>query len=398
MRNYYISDFLRRARNHGRLPRNFVYYGVMKKDTPERTAAQYVRAEIQRLEAYVPGRQPRTRMVKLNANENPYPPSPRVLAALAAVGADAARLYPDATAQPVREVAAQVFGVAPDEVLVGNGSDDVLTMVVRAFLDAGDRIAVTDPTYTLYQTIAAMQGAQTDVYPLDDAFQLTPAFFTAQARMTFLASPNAQTGTLFDEAGIARLCAQRDGVVVIDEAYAPFAGVTCVPLLRRYANLIVLRTLSKSHSMAGLRIGFGLARPATIAALMKVKDSYNVNAVSQAAALAALQDADYTRATVARIVATRAWFAAALRERGWQVTSSSANFVLATPSRGTAREIMAQLEQAGYLVRHFATPRLQAALRFSIGTDEQMRGLVTALDGAQTAAAPRSSPAGTEVC
>ncbi len=371
----------------------------MKKDTPERTAAQYVRAEIQRLEAYVPGRQPRTRIVKLNANENPYPPSPRVLATLTAVGADAARLYPDATAQPVREVAAQVFGVAPDEVVVGNGSDDVLTMIVRAFLGAGDRIAVVDPTYTLYQTIAAMQGAQTDVYPLDAAYQLPPAFFTAQARVTFLPSPNAQTGTLFDEDSIARLCAQRDGVVVIDEAYAPFAGATCVPLLRRFANLIVLRTLSKSHSLAGMRIGFGLARRATIAALMKVKDSYNVNAASQAAAVAALQDADYTRATVAKIVATRAWFAAALQERGWQVTPSAANFVLATPPRGVARDIMAQLEQAGYLVRHFATQRLHAALRFSIGTDEQMRGLAQALDDAT---APRaatsivSSSAGTE--
>ena len=372
----------------------------MKQDTnAERTAADYVRAEIQRLEAYVPGRQPRTRMVKLNANENPYPPSPRVLAALAAVGADAARLYPDAVAQPVRDVAAQVYGVAPDEVIVGNGSDDVLTMIVRAFLGAGDRIAVVDPTYTLYETLAAMQGAQTDVYPLDAAYQLPPAFLTTSARVTFLPSPNAQTGTLFDEGSIARLCAQRDGVVVIDEAYAPFADVTCLPLLRRHANLIVLRTLSKSHSMAGLRVGFGLARRATIAALMKVKDSYNVNAVSQIAAVAALQDADYTRATVAKIVATRAWCAAALQERGWRVTPSAANFLLAVPPRGSARAIMAQLEQAGYLVRHFATPRLQDALRFSIGTDEQMRGLVTVLDDARVpraAAGAVSSPAGTE--
>lgn len=362
----------------------------MKSAYPERCAAAYVRADIARLEAYVPGRQPRTRMVKLNANENPYPPSPRVLAALTTLTADAARLYPDATAQPVREIAAQVFAVAPDEVVVGNGSDDVLTMIVRTFLGPGDHIVVTDPTYTLYQTIAAMQGAVIDSYPLDDAYQLTPAFFAAQARVTFLASPNAQTGTLFDSESIARLCAQRDGVVVVDEAYAPFAGASCLALLQRHANLIVLRTLSKSHSMAGLRVGFGLARRETIAALMKVKDSYNVNAASQAAAIAALQDSAYTQAVVAKIVATRAWFAAALRERGWRVTPSAANFVLAVPPRGTARALMAALESRGYLVRHFATPRLQAALRFSIGTDEQMRGLVQALD------ADDSSPAGTE--
>jgi histidinol-phosphate aminotransferase len=362
----------------------------MKSARPERCAATYIRAEIMQLDAYVPGRQPRTRMVKLNANENPYPPSPRVLAALSACGADTARLYPDATAQPVREAAAQVFDVAPDEVIVGNGSDDVLTMIVRTFLGPGDRIAVTDPTYTLYQTIAAMQGAVTDSYPLDDAYQLTPAFFAAQARVTFLASPNAQTGTLFDSDSIARLCAQRDGVVVVDEAYAPFAGTSCLPLLRQHANLIVLRTLSKSHSMAGLRVGFGLARRATIAALMKVKDSYNVNAASQAAAIAALQDGAHTQAVVAKIVATRAWFAAALQARGWQVTPSAANFVLAVPPRGAASDIMAALEARGYLVRHFATPRLQAALRFSIGTDEQMRGLLQALDAGD------SSPAGTE--
>jgi histidinol-phosphate aminotransferase len=332
------------------------------------------------LAAYVPGAQPEGACVKLNANENPYPPSPAVMRAVARASADAVRLYPDATARPVREAAALAYQVQADEIVVGNGSDDVLTMICRTFLDPGDRIAVVDPTYTLYETLAAIQDARTDVYPLAEDYQLPEALFTTRAKVTFLPNPNAQTGTLFPEQALRRLCEQQRGIVVIDEAYAPFAGVTMLPQIRNYGNLIVLRTLSKSHSLAGLRVGFGIARAEIIAALMKVKDSYNVNAVSQAAAIAALQDEDYVAQTTAAIRATREWFAAQLSARGWTVYPSAANFVLTVPPQGRAAEIMRAARAGGYLLRRFDTPLLDDKLRISIGTDDQMRGLLACLE------------------
>lgn len=362
-----------------------------------RSATAYLRAEIAALSPYVPGRQPTERIVKLNANENPYPPAPGVMVALQALDTEGLRLYPDATAQRVRETAAEVYGVAPDEVIVGNGSDEILTMIVRVFLAAGDRISVVDPTYTLYEILAAMQGARTDRYPLDDEYRLTSAFMTAHARVTFLPNPNAQTGTLFTADALNALCAQRDGVVVIDEAYGPFAGVNALPLLRRHGNLIVLRTLSKTHGLAGLRIGLGFARSDVIAALMKVKDSYNLNAASQAAAIAALRDGTYTEAVIAKLVQTRERFAAALVDRGWRVVPSAANFVLATPPQGSAEELLKRLECEGYLVRRFDTPRLRDKLRFSMGTMEQMDALLAVLDrlcDRQTCRTHRATEAG----
>ncbi len=338
------------------------------------------RTTIAELAPYVPGRQPAGALVKLNANENPYPPSPRVLDALAHAAAECVRLYPDAAASALRATAARVWGVAPAQVIAGNGSDDVLTMIVRTFLDPGDTIAVVDPTYTLYETLAAMQGARTTVCPLTPQWELPNAFFGADARVTFLPNPNAQTGTLFGEPALRRLCERARGMVVIDEAYAPFAGVSAIGLLREFEHLIVLRTLSKSHSLAGLRVGFGVARPAVIEMLMKVKDSYNVNAASQAAGMAALDDEAHVARNVAALVQTREWFARELAARGWETVPSAANFVLAAPPAGEAAALVAQLEQCGYLVRHFSTPRLRRFIRFSIGTDAQMRGLLACLE------------------
>lgn len=352
-----------------------------------------VRACIAALAPYVPGRQPGGALVKLNANENPYPPSPRVLRAVAVATAEHVRLYPDALARELRATAARVYGVPPDWVIAGNGSDDVLTMIVRTFLDPGDAIAVVDPTYTLYETLAAMQGARAKVFPLTAQWALPDAFFGAPARVTFLPNPNAQTGTLFSVEAVRRLCEEARGVVVIDEAYAPFAGVSALPLVKQYEHLIVLRTLSKSHALAGLRVGFGVAQPHVIELLMKVKDSYNVNAISQAAGIAALEDDAYMQTRVAAIVQTRQCFVQALAERGWETVPSAANFVLAAPPApaATAEQLVAALEARGYLVRHFATPRLRRYIRFSMGTDEQMRGLLAALDASVEACSPRTT-------
>jgi len=338
------------------------------------------REQIVRLKAYEPGRQPPGRLVKLNANENPYPPAPGVLEALAALGPDDVRLYPDAAARLLRARAAKVFGVTPAQVVAGNGSDDILTMIVRSFLDPGDRIAVVDPTYTLYETLAAIQGATTTVHPLGPAWTLPASFFGAAVKVTFLPNPNAQTGTLFSRRELERLCASTRGMVVIDEAYAPFAGVTAVPLLREHGNLIVMRTLSKSHSLAGLRVGFGIGRAEIIAGMMKVKDSYNVSVAGQAAGLAALDAATYTSTTVAALVKTRTWFCRELDARGWRVVPSSANFLLAEPPAPGAAALMVLLERDGYLVRYFTTPRLHSMLRISMGTDAQMRSLLACID------------------
>lgn len=344
---------------------------------------KWLRADIARLRPYVPGEQPAEQVVKLNANENPYPPSPRVMQTLSGC-TDDVRLYPDAVSRRLCATAARVWQVAPENVIAGNGSDDVLTMIMRTFLDPGDAIAVVSPSYTLYDVLASIQGARTYTYLLTTEFSLPDALFTTQAKCVFLPNPNAQTGTLFSEKDIRRLCEEIEGIVVIDEAYADFAGVTALPLLRDYPHLIITRTLSKSYSCAGLRCGFGIASPDIIAALLKVKDSYNVNAITQRAGCAALEDDAHMRANVAALCATRAWVADALTQAGWHVVPSAANFLLARPpaTAPTAKDIYTYLAREGYLVRHFDIEELRDYLRFSLGTDEQMHALISLVTSA----------------
>jgi len=339
----------------------------------------FFRKNISELEPYVPGKQPKENIVKLNANENPYPPSPKVVSAIDNFSKDNLRLYSDAVSEEVRKAAANSFRVNTDEIIVGNGSDDILTIIVRSFLETDGKIAVVDPSYTLYETLAEIHGVETEKFSLEEDYSLPESYFGTKAKVKFLPNPNAQTGTLFPQENIVRLCAESRGVVVIDEAYAAFANVTSIPLIKEFKNLVVLRTLSKSHSLAGMRIGFGIAEAEIVSGLMKVKDSYNVNSLSQVAATAALQDESYVQKNIEKIIETRNWFASALTDRGWEVVPSEANFVLAKPSIGEAKDIFAELEKSGYLVRHFSTPRLNDKLRFSIGTKEQMLGLLEKL-------------------
>ena len=337
------------------------------------------RKNIDALKPYIPGKQPKENIVKLNANENPYPPSPKVVDAINNFSKNCLRFYSDAVSEEVRKTAADLFQVNLDEIIVGNGSDDVLTMIIRTFLESDDKIAVVDPSYTLYEILADIHGVETEKFSLEEDYSLPESFFKTKTKIKFLPNPNAQTGTLFPKENIERLCEKSSGVVVIDEAYASFANITFIPLIKKYKNLIVLRTLSKSHSLAGMRIGFGFATSEIITGLMKVKDSYNVNSLSQAAATAAFKDDSYVQKNIEIINETRNWFASELVKRGWKVIPSEANFVLAKPSNGTAKEIYARLEKSGYLVRHFSTPRLNDMLRISIGTKEQMLGLLKSL-------------------
>ena len=338
-----------------------------------------IRKTVMAMEGYIPGRQPKGSFVKLNANENPYPPSPKALEALGAVGADSFRLYPSSTAVELRKTAALVFGVPFDCTVAGNGSDDIFTMIIRSILDEGDTLAVVDPTYTLYETLAEIQGAKTEKHPLKEDYSLPESYFESEAKLKILPNPNAQTGTLFPKEDIVRLVESAKGIVVIDEAYALFSGSNAIELLSRFPNLVVTRTMSKSHSLAGLRVGFGLAAPEIVEAFMKVKDSYNLNAASQAAAREALLDGEYTSGVIKKIVETRDDFGKGLATLGWEVTPSWGNFLLAKPNSGDAAEITAYMENNGYLVRHFDTPRLKDKIRFSIGKKEQMDELLELL-------------------
>ena len=340
------------------------------------------RPAIERLAAYVPGEQPPddAGVVKLNTNENPYPPSPRALAALDAVDGEALRRYPQPFADAFRQSAAEVLGVAPDWILAGNGSDDLLTMLFRAVTGTGRPVAYPAPTYVLYRTLAAIQGAPVLEIPFDEDYRLpVDALADAGAALTLVANPNSPSGTAATMDELASLAARTTGVLAVDEAYVAFAGASALDLVRRHGHVIVLRTLSKSHGLAGLRLGFGVAHPDLLAGLSRVKDSYNVDAVAAAVGAAAIRDVAYTRETVERIRATRARLGEALASRGFRVWPSEANFVLARPADGNAHRLYEGLKERGVLVRYFAEAGLADKLRITVGTDEQTARLLSGL-------------------
>ena len=340
------------------------------------------RSAVDHLAAYVPGEQPPgdADIVKLNTNENPYPPSPRALAALAGVGAEALRRYPHPLADTFRQSAADVLEVEPDWILAGNGSDDLLTMLFRAVTGAGRPVAYPAPTYVLYRTLAAIQGAPVVEVPFDEEYVLpVDALAAAGAALTLVANPNSPSGTAATLDQLASLADRTTGVLAVDEAYVAFAGASALDLVRRHGHVIVLRTLSKSHGLAGLRLGFGIAHPDLLSGLSRVKDSYNVDAVAAAVGAAAIRDVAYTRETVERIRATRTRLGEALAARGFRVWPSEANFVLARPADGNARRIYEDLKGRGVLVRYFAEPGLADKLRITVGTEEQTTRLLSCL-------------------
>ncbi len=335
---------------------------------------------------YVPGEQPKERRyIKLNTNENPYPPSPKAAEAYRALLTDAFRLYSDPLSDDLRSAAAKAFGVAPDWIIAGNGSDDILTIAIRSFVDQGGTVATLNPSYSLYPVLADIQGAKTVTVPLTDDFSL-PEDVTSQikgANIFFLTRPNAPTGNSFPLEEIEAICRRFDGVVLVDEAYADFGRDNCLHLLRQFDNVIVSRTLSKSYALAGLRVGFGVAKPRLIEGMMKVKDSYNLNRVSQVVGAAALRDSAYLKETRARIVATRENTASQLCERGFSVIPSETNFLFARPPKGeTAAAFFEKLRNAGILVRYFGnSDKTRDYLRITIGTEDEMKQFVEVVDG-----------------
>ena len=336
------------------------------------TQPSYFRPCIDRMEGYVPGAQPPGRIyAKLNANENPYPPSPKVLAALRDTASEALRLYPDSMASALRERIAEHHGVSPQQVLAGNGSDDLLTMILRSFVGPGQVVAAPRPTYPLYEVLVEMQDAVMRWVDFPPDFSLPPGLAETGARVAFVANPNSPSGTWVEPSAIADLASRLDGVLVVDEAYVDFADGDCLGLLGRFANLVILRTFSKSYSLAGVRLGYALASEEIIRGLAKVKDSYNVNRFAAAAGVAALDDIAHMRSNVAKIRSERARLTQALRAMGFFVHPSHANFVAVVFGRPTAKEVAAALARDGILVRTFRDPRLEDWVRITVGTPEQ---------------------------
>ena len=342
----------------------------------------FIRPVVREMAGYTPGEQPQGGgFIKLNTNENPYPPSPRVRAAIAACASDEVRLYPDPMANALRDVAARRYDLPRDCIVAGNGSDDLLAIIMRACVDPTDTVAYPHPTYSLYDTLVEIAGARVVRLPWANGYALPDeALVTADARVTIVCNPNAPSGTFVAVDELAALARRLSGLLVIDEAYVDFAADSALRLVRQHDNVVVLRTLSKSFSLAGMRVGLGFGQAPLIAELCKVKDSYNLSRVSIAAGTAALEDYDAMRAHVGRVAATRTRLTTALRRLGYDVPDSQTNFVLARKVGVDQRPVLEALKQRRILVRWFNTPELHDALRISIGTDEEIDALVSALD------------------
>ena len=342
--------------------------------------SRYFRPNVAALAGYVPGEQSdNAGKIKLNTNENPYPPSPKVFAALRKAINPSLRLYPEPLADGLRCVAATIYGVQRENILAGNGSDEILSILLRSFVGAKDRVAFPVPTYSLYETLVDIQEGELIRidYPAD--FTIPPQLSSQGAALTFLCNPNSPSGSLAPLPEIERLARVLTGILVVDEAYIDFAGneaASAIPLIRRMPNLIVLRTFSKSFSLAGMRIGLAFACQELIAGMIKVKDSYNLNRLSVLAATAALQDLPWMKRNVRRIQRSREWLSGSLKQLGYDVYPSQANFVMAKTRGENQRTTYEALKAKNIFVRYFDTPGLQDSLRISIGTPDEMKTLV----------------------
>ncbi len=335
------------------------------------------------LEPYTPGEQPRDMAyVKLNTNESPYPPSPKVVE-YAAEAAARLELYPDPTCRELHEAVASLCGVSTDQVLVTNGSDEVLNFAFMAFCDETHPAAFPDITYGFYKVFAQLNGVPYREIPLREDFTIAPADYAELEHTVFIANPNAPTGLPLTVAQVEEILqANPDNVVVIDEAYVDFGAESCVGLLAKYDNLLVTQTFSKSRSMAGARLGFGVGSAALIADLNRIKYStnpYNINRMTMAAGLGVLEDDSYTRENCRRIMHTRQDTAAALTTLGFTVLPSAANFLFAKHPARAGGDLYRALKQRGVLVRQFEKPRISDYLRITIGTPEQMQTLLDAI-------------------
>ena len=342
-------------------------------------APQFVRPTIRDMDGYTPGEQPAPgeRVVKLNTNENPFPPSPKVMLAIQQIEPEQLRRYPNATAEAFRDAAAGVLGVSSNMILAGNGSDDVLAIAMQTFLSAGDVLAYPTPTYSLYPVLAELDDVKVAQVPWDRDWSLPiEALISSKARAIFLANPNAPSATFVSPQKIEELCKKFSGLVLIDEAYVDFADDNCLPLVKDYENVVITRTLSKAYSLAGLRFGYAVARANVIAEMNKARDSYPCDAISVVAATAAILDQEYARKTWEHVKSGRQRVSSELTQLGWKVLPSHANFIYAAAPDGRGEHAYLALKRQGILVRYFDKPGLSDKIRITLGTSQENNALI----------------------
>ncbi len=337
------------------------------------------------IKPYVPGEQPRDKKyIKLNTNESPYPPSPRVIEAINTMNLDELRLYPDPECTDLMNEIIRFYDVNKKQVFVGNGSDEVLAFSFKAFFNAGDTIIYPDITYSFYPVYTKLFSLSPEVVKLEDDFTVNVNAFCSRDNGIIISNPNAPTGIALSLESIEKIVKTNSNkIVIIDEAYIDFGAETAVKLVDLYDNLLVIQTLSKSRSLAGMRVGFAIGHEDLIEGLNRVKNSINSYTLDRMAIVAgaeAFKDKDYFETTVSKTISTRAYTTVELRSLGFEVLESSANFVFATHPKFNAEDIYKSLREAGILVRYFKLDRIDNFLRISIGTDEEMKQLIIELN------------------
>ncbi len=337
--------------------------------------SSYFRDNIDQMSGYVPGEQPTDpKVVKLNTNENPYPPSPNVMAALGWIKPDQVRRYPEPTGFIFRETAANVLGISPEEIICGNGSDELLTIAMRAFVGPHGLVAYPVPTYSLYRTLAHIEDAGYREISFQDDWSLPEELFTAEANLTLLCNPNAPSGTMIPLPEVHHLARKVDGVLIVDEAYVDFADSDCLEMARKHQNVLVYRTLSKGYSLAGLRFGYAVGNRALIAGMNKVRDSYNCDTLSVTLATEAIADQEHAQAAAQKVRDERRRLTERLETAGFDVPPSQSNFLLAkvpTEAGMTAQQLYKKLRAKSVYVRYFDQTRISDCIRITVGTPEQ---------------------------
>lgn len=346
----------------------------------------YTRRIIREMDGYTPGEQPKQKdLIKLNTNENPYPPSPTAAKLFTEFASERLRLYPDPLADDLRLTIAKIYGFGIDNIMAGNGSDDILNIIIRTFVSENEKIVCFDPSYSLYGVLAKIQNANTHLINLTDDFSIPKDFLSSKLdklskmddlKVFFIANPNSPTGNAFPISEIEIICSKFKGIVVVDEAYADFADDNALRLLNKFDNLIVSRTISKSYSMAGVRLGWAISSPSIIKEMIKVKDSYNVNLLSQLLAIGALKDQPYFKDTISKIRTTRDKLVKRLKLLGFTVIPSQSNFVMASPPNKDGNGLFLFLRSKNILVRYFPSPKTKDYIRITVGKDEDMQNLI----------------------
>lgn len=345
--------------------------------------SKFLSKNYEKLVPYTPGEQVNEKVIKLNTNESPFPPSPKVKAVLSEAVIDKLNLYSDPELKELRAAIAEQFDVTPDMVFCGNGSDDVLAFAIMGFCGAGGKLCCPEISYGFYPVYTDIFGVELEQIPLKEDLSIDVNDYIGKGKNIVIANPNAPTGLLIPFEDVEKIVASNpDNLVIMDEAYIAFGGKSCMELVKKYNNLLVTRTFSKSHSLAGLRVGFGIASKEIIDDLNKLKYSfnpYNLNTLSIKAAAAAIADNEYYNSNISKIIENREYTLAELEKLGFKCTDSKANFVFASSDKIPASALAAELRKKGILVRYFNKAKIDNYLRITVGSAEEMQALIGAI-------------------